>query len=191
MKRLLTFIFALITCSLTFADVTVLVQAHAGTGLFLEEDTSGILDGSLLLAGFLDIGSYNALSASDQKTFSAIDPLFDDVAQYTFSGGSIFSNVEVAANLGTLNDQMYVWVFNNSSGIVATEMGIFTSTSWLWPNDLTTANLASSLIGAPGVILGAQSGSDYTLIAAVPEPAEFAMLIGVLALGVVLWRRRK
>ena len=44
------------------------------------------------------------------------------------------------------------------------------------------ASVAEVIVGQPGSI---------TLVSLVPEPAHFAVLAGILGLGVVLWRRRR
>ena len=71
-----------------------------------------------------------------------------------------------------------------------TEIGIFSDTSWSFLSvgnnpgeviDFYTSDVTEFLVGSQGSLV----------LAAVPEPATYALVFGIFSLGIVFWRRRR
>jgi len=102
-------------------------------------------------------------------------------------GGTIFS----ISGLGSLeaNLNLYLFVFNqmDPTNLGGTkEFGIYTSSNWQTRTSGLDQGLTSGNIDT--IIRGTQVGDDFAT--AVPEPATYAALFGVVALGIAIVRRR-
>lgn len=97
-----------------------------------------------------------------------------------------------------LNTQLFLWVFNAASD--ATAWGVFgglATPTWkvpfIGPASMSTAALATSGTTAltnPDILFGSYDGTNFRL-APIPEPSTYAALFGLVALGYVVWRRRR
>lgn len=124
-----------------------------------------------------------------------------------------FTNIDSREFAG---QQLYYWVFNSNNITNSSEHGIFTSTDWLIPsgdgggvdvskmntdiNDLNSitgtglADTAQIVVGSFGNgINPVGGGQNFNLvaIAAVPEPATLAAILGFGTLGFAILRRRR
>lgn len=142
-----------------------------------------------LLSDFSSISSSISLTSLGDK-----DATLNGAGTVDFSAGGV--NTESPSPLN--NQKIFIWVFKTDangadlgSGFAnVTEHGIFSGTTGDWnfgtmavPTDTRTLRL-----GDVSQYFVAEGGSLQ--LAAVPEPAHFAALFGILALGFVLWRRR-
>lgn len=100
--------------------------------------------------------------------------------------------------------QVYVWIFNSDTPSSATEMGIFTSTAWVYPVNgsvgdsvslgTTTATTITDVGGVGSVFTGGTTATNQLRTEAfgsgpVPEPSRI-ILLGLGAVGLVFRRRR-
>jgi hypothetical protein len=172
------------------SNIDIQIIAIESTGQYLQSNQSTLADGSLLRLGTFDDVALGNLTAGQLADFSTVDGLFTEYATFTSSGGNI-TGVQNIPFPGTSGDALYTWVFDSNDTGTANEYGIFNSSSWLSPPDGGTANLVS--ISIDNIVFGSSAGSgpaDY-LLAAVPEPATYAAIFGVLGLALVMWRRRR
>lgn len=173
------------------ASVTVQIISNTTTGQFQDSNGDLLADGSLMRVGFFDVNiDWNSYSESQLLDVSFIETLFTGFTSFTSSLGN-FQASDLNLTTTNPNQQLYAWVFNSPTPETATEYGIFTAATWLSPNDGGTVNMLPSAIDE--TVVGSEDGSTPTnyLLTPVPEPAHFAMVFGLLGLGVVLWRRRR
>jgi hypothetical protein len=108
-------------------------------------------------------------------------------------------------NIGVGNDQIDVWTFTADANIPTTVAGLGASTisssSLDWGDSINTINVGGQRFAGEGISGGKDaywddirvtnlSGDAGLEAVIVPEPATYAILLGVLALGAVLLRRR-
>jgi len=153
-------------------------------------------------------------AAVSAGTFSggaaAFENDFTTFATTTMAGANVgntpgfFSAVSSnsASTLGIVGDEIYYFVFNNSTQSAATQYGIFTAPAnsmWAFPNDTTIPQAIITDVGdvpqnSSGILWGSfnNTASQYDLaqIQAIPEPSTFA-LGGMGALGLLIAARRK
>jgi hypothetical protein len=118
----------------------------------------------------------------------------DIIINSLFGPGAVIGNIEqVASSYCSTGSQMYVWVFNSNSTGTATEWGIFSSTTWAFPNDLGQQTMSS--FDVDSVIRGSTTGGTTTgdklmlsSVAVVPEPSSSLL---VLTTGLITLRRRR
>jgi hypothetical protein len=142
------------------------------------------------------LGDFSSISTSISLTsLGDKDATLSGAGTVSFSAGGV--NTELPSPLN--NQKIFIWVFKTDANDAnlgtsfsnVTEHGIFSGVTSDWnfgtmavPTDAKTLRLGevSQFFVAEGSALQ---------LALVPEPAHFAALFGFLALGVVLWRRRR
>ena len=82
---------------------------------------------------------------------------------------------------------VYVWAFNNSDPILATEYGIF-QLSDLGTGIRQNLNFANSFVAAEFGSFNSSTG--VATLQAVPEPSTYALFAGILAIGYIAVCRR-
>jgi hypothetical protein len=177
------------------AAVSINVVANTATGKYLTS-TLGSTATFAYEFGYLDETAYDLLGAN-QTDYASVDAVFNTLGSGVVNGsGEIFSLgnavvIPTSPEKPQPGDNLYMWVFNSAVASSATEWGVFSSSTWIMPNDLGIVSLTSSLID--NVVVGGTSGSDFTLasVAPIPEPSTYAALAGLLALGYVVVRRRR
>lgn len=168
-------------------NITVQLIANNATGLFLDSDEQGLGN-----TGYARVGTFGDLSGVDLTSYSEVDAVFTEFANFTSASGQFAANQSVS-NQGSAGQDLFVWVFNDTDAENASEWGIFGAAPNTWEVAIAggTSNLVSSQIA--DIILGGTTGggpTNYTL-SAVPEPSAAAALAGLLALGYVMVRRRE
>lgn len=138
------------------------------------------LDGSddliLALAAVDDFGTFQGVSDAFQGSLHDGWGAGDPLAVIWFSGVTISDAV--------LHGGEYYGTFTSATG----EDG---SDPWTTPADGTTAwTLTFLTASADGTVHADALGDASLTVAAVPEPATYAALAGLLALGLAGWRRR-
>lgn len=180
--------------SYVLADVAVNVVANTATGLYVLPVGGNLSDGDQYMYGFFDEASFTSLSASQKQDYTVVNSLFSGLGSGTINAsGEIFSlgnshPIPSAPTEPQPGSLLTMWVFDSGVAPSSSAWGIFSSSSWVMPNDLGTVSLTSSLID--NIIVGSSSGSNYAL-APVPEPASYALFVGILGLGLTVLRRRR
>ncbi len=190
--RILSSIVAALTIGISSA---VAVTINFTSPLFEIAKTSGGVE----LTGSFNfyLGSFNSFTPTAGNTsqwnanFVSLSSTAWSVDDQAFSGAAVLSSNAVFAQ----GSQAYIWGQGVVSGI--TEWILITNNSWLFPAsgnllptswDLTDAG-TGTVIGTLGT---AQIGADpYMRTSAVPEPSTYAAVFGVLAIGIVTYRRRR
>jgi hypothetical protein len=139
-----------------------------------------------------------------------------DAANAGLFNKAIYSINTTNSGLNVAGLTLSYWVFDAVSSTEATQHGIFSSTltSWILPSgdgggldlsvintdisDLTTSGQGVALAGSAKVLVGgfgpgmntSGGGVNFTLTA-VPEPATYAALFGLAAIGFCVWRKRR
>lgn len=140
---------------------------------------SGPVDGSFVSGGDTVIGSWTVDSGVD-------GPGTFDVT---------FENISYGAGID-YGQKIALYWFSSISSIESLPnqgdaYGFYSDSSWLIPADgslLVTYTISTI---ANGGSLSDSSTVANMVVSAVPEPAAYAGLVGVAALGVVAWRRRR
>jgi hypothetical protein len=114
-----------------------------------------------------------------------INNAFDGV---TSDPGHIFGQIgNISSSYIPVGSDLFVWVFNNSNPLNATEWGIFSASSgWEFPSDLGTEVLRTSELTPASVYRGSfNSPENEFRLAPIPEPssAVMVMLVGGLWAG--------
>lgn len=172
------------TCATSlYGDVTVSVIANAGTGKFQLPDSDGDLPGGSTYAfGVLDqVGFENLANYSVASLLS----VFDVYGSFTFNSAGEVAALGQPLSGGTQGDPLSALIYTPGGG----EVGLFSSTNGLWdyPADSGAATLSNTLIDIAFV----GELSTLTLVSAVPEPETYGAILGLLACGLVVYRRRR
>lgn len=162
---------------------------NSGSGTFVMPDGSSLLpDNSTVEYGVFDATAFSGLAAS-QYDYTNIANIFSSYGSVNITGGEV---AVTGLNLtgGSTGDQLSVFVYTPDFSSIA----VFSSSNSLWdyPADPGAASLSTPTVN--DALLGQINvGSPNTLqlIAAVPEPSTYAMMLGALALGFVAYRRRR
>ena len=154
-----------------------------------------------------DVTTFNGLSASEKADFNTVSALlpYDASQSVAFGTGSANSDEITATPLATYTslagsptpvegDQIYVLIYNS----LKDNWGLFTNTDWKVPaTDQSpipaNTNLTNLTVGGGSLtaLVGEVNGNNGILIQAVPEPSTYALLAGVMTLGLVAYRRRQ
>lgn len=146
------------------------------------------------------IGSFNAFVPTAGNTalwaanFTSLGSTPWSTADHAFSG-----SVQLTSNAGAFatTNQAYIWGQGTVSGNA--EQVLFTNNTWLFPassNILPTNwDLSDSgtfaIVGTLGTpLVSADPYFSTASVSPVPEPATYAAVLGLLAVGLVAYRRR-
>lgn len=204
-KLLLVSFLSLASVLSSEAALTINVSTNPSTGPYfvLSNGSTRNSDGNLVR-----IGSFAAAPAAG-STFEALNAAFTEFATTT-TGHSAASG----ANKGMINrsgivdapggaaetsfqaKQVYIWVYNAPTAAAATEMGVFSSAAWLFPdnpdavpNSLSTTVITQAFgVGATAAAVNVGSPNTFQLASVVPEPS--AALLGGFSALLLLRRRR-
>lgn len=163
-----------------------------GVGTYQYPGMTALPINSLLRVGKLDIGGYYGLSSSEQNDFAKVDSLFTEMKTLNanFLGQFVFVDSMFDVPTGFLyGDQLYIWVFNASSGAVASAWGIFSSSLWFVPqNDGDSATLSTGTVDQ--VIRGSSLATKGNFaLAATPEPG--SGMLAAAGVAMLALRRRR
>lgn len=181
------------------------VGAFANTFLTLQGGTIGVASGSLLQYGLLLTSEANMIA--NQNSISFLQANFNTWASTSVGTGSgidgTWSTGLTAPGTGFFSTQFYLLAYNAATAGSATQVGLYTNPSWIFPaSDVATAGSVdlsdaglSILIGSfsAGTIVspGDIAGENAVQLHVVPEPSSIA-LAGFGILGLVgLARRRR
>lgn len=146
------------------------------------------------------IGSFSAFvpTVSNTNLWAAN---FTSLGSTTWSSGdhAFSGSVQLTSNAGAFlqTNQAYIWGQGLVSG--SAEQVLFTNNTWLFPassNILPTNwDLSDSgtfaVVGTLGTpLVSADPYISTVAVSAVPEPATYAAVLGLLAVGLVAYRRR-
>lgn len=125
----------------------------------------------------------------DPSDFSAIFADYSELGSATFDGSGNINTGTVAASPGT---QIYFWAFDSASIPNSSSLSQLALYGPVVVPTLGTAQYTiNSAVANSDVYIGSSDASDNLLLAAVPEPSTYAMMLGALALGFVVYRRRR
>jgi hypothetical protein len=125
---------------------------------------------------------------------------YDGSGSVGSSPGQFFGTFNgVSSSYLTAGDALYLWVFNSSNPLTATQWGVFDGgTAWNFPSypfpgsaDLSTSTATTPVFGT-AVTSGPNNG-DYELanVSVVPEPENLSVIAAAVAIGVTFLRRRR
>ena len=180
--------------------VNVIASSVASSGQY-QTPTGGLIDTSYELQwGIFDRAAYDALPEAQKTDFSVVSGLLSSNQTLTAdASGNILStsapgnsfNLPLAGG-ATGGEQLYTLVYNTLDTNI---FGLFTSTSNFWKvptNEPGTSILTNSSFATTGeALVGSFEGSNALLANTVPEPSTYALLAGVMTLGLVAYRRRQ
>ena len=155
-------------------------------------DNSTVADNTIIDVGFLDEAAFDSLTSSQQTDYVFLTGVSGPFSSYyssdsVFSGGSIIVIGDTTNTMPT-STQLSVIVFDDSNN----EIGIFSSSDPDWTSSSFssgTTTLNSNLIDSSKV--GSFTTGSSVSLAAIPEPSTYAAIFGALALGGVIWQRRR
>jgi len=155
-------------------------------------------NGALLPIGseirIVNLASGGSIAATDFTDYTSITTNFQTTVGVTSSGGvttQLGRGTDSETAVGTQGTPFFVWVFNTPSGqsSTATEWAFLHDDIWVVPQ-LGGLNmfLQTTTFDANDVLFGSIVDTQVRL-AAVPEPATYAALLGVATLVIVGFRR--
>lgn len=190
-------ILSLIACTISYGTVTIELNSAGFSdsgGTATNDMNFGLVFNTGGAVSF-NAGSYDAFDITSSGQFLNVGGIATD--DYYVFGTSIgvtevgppisfldgYASYLSNISYGTITtgDQFGVIWFESKSMTVGDNYGFYTDAGLLAPADPSTVSFSAFI------------GDDIKSAAftAVPEPAEFAALFGIFALGLVLWRRRK
>jgi hypothetical protein len=218
-----------ISMSRVYAIATANFSA-AGDTYFANSSGTYLLDGNLVEVGRFSIsdGTISAMVSGGEvsqanystlmASFIPLDTVFSSaIGVGTTAGASsdnsgAISKAFTGGNATFAGLSMYVMVFNTSTTGTATQVGVFTGPTWLFPGNMVSGAVAydAGTAGTPliGTITTGRpgTGNDYNTvigdgldpirslnlvnITAIPEPSSIA-LVGIGMLGLVGFIRRR
>jgi len=214
MKALILF---LLMCSSSFA-ATINIGAVAmndTTGYYLKEDQSFNTTGKIRVGSFsISEDSIKAMIASwgsEAPTYSeyaSLNSCFKEVGTGGDSGGIVTgwnfttngtvagTTTNVSTSYISVNSQLYVWAFNQSSYTSVdfstnSQWALVTSTNWTVPS-IGTRSLNLAGVTSQDVLLGTDLSpvsNSVKMVAAIPEPPTYILCL--LGLGIIIYRFRQ
>jgi len=177
-------------------------SAQLSRFLTLQGGTTGIASGDLVEIGTVaSPGTASAALTPAQLAATMNVWATTTVGTGTAGVNGSFAAVTASPGAGFFSQQIYMLAFNASTVGGATQMGMFTDTSWVFPaSDGASANsldlgdtgvtavkgqLSSGTVTSPSDI----AGGDAASLVLVPEPSTW-MLVGTGLLGLLGLRRR-
>jgi len=181
-----------ITLSGNLTGLGGLIKTGGGT-LLLSGISNGYAGGTTVSAGTLNYGSNFTMSGTNQITVAATGTAGTDYATVISSAGAILTKggtLVVNFSSSFLSGGESFSLFQTSGGTLA---GNFSGVS------VTGSYIATLTDGGSGIWTGSDGGFNYTFnnnsgafsVSAIPEPSTYAVLFGVMALGLAGWRRSR
>lgn len=181
--------------------ITVVSQSNPAFGRYLQPDGVTPVNGSYEIAfGVLDRAAFDNLTPQQKLDFSVVSGLLSYNANQTFtfdSNGLIFQGRDYGSGAQPLagnptpsqGDDLYTLVYNTIDTAI---FGLFGGIDlWQVPTDLGSELLIPSELNPGDALVGSLSGSNAVLANTVPEPSTYALVAGMLTLGLVAYRRRQ
>ena len=160
-----TFTSAFLTGTVSAGTVNITTLAAVP----LRDEAGGVLSGNAIRVGTFDLSGAGLFIISNSNSFSRLDALFTPLAEGITDAGTI-TQANNSSQLLRVNDalqqegevlgqisrtsanylpsgtQLYLWVFNNPDPELATEWGIYGSTSanWTLPTQLGSTTLSTA-----------------------------------------------
>ena len=197
------------------ATVSISVSAVSANPEFVDSLGNFLAAGDAVRVGIFDTSTQaNLTTLQTDNNFSDVNALFTPLAEggansgTVNQGGNSGTNLMVNNFLGiqgstfgqivgisstfcTPGTELDVWVFNNANPALATEWGIYSSTSgWAFPQALGSNTLTTTTLN--DVIRGSTEGNgNFALsnISVVPEPGSWLLLM--VGAAVMVGRRRR
>lgn len=215
MNKFISVIIALTISSVAYADSAGLSFDTGGTISIKGSDNATVLSGGTALAGdgfVVEIGYYSTASAGNNFSGNWISIAGGGSLNTAFAGTSIGDINDNGAGDGTYANTlvfdttlpntvvalpsagqvMTVRFYNAATLSAATHFAAVSNNTWTWlAPAVVQSNMTYSLDDIGVVWQGSFVGYTGNIISAVPEPAAYAALLGVGAMGLVVWRKRR
>ncbi|MBK8475999.1 MAG: PEP-CTERM sorting domain-containing protein [Opitutaceae bacterium] len=85
--------------------------------------------------------------------------------------------------------KMYIWSFNSVAAASATQWGIFSNSGPTWTTASSAPDVLAMDISQANVADFGTLNAGFAMTSAVPEPATYAAILGLVTLGLVGYRR--
>jgi hypothetical protein len=196
---------ALLLVTAQAMPVSITVNSNGGSK-YTTATGSLLATGSVVRVGQFNVIGGNLTTLQTSNDYATVNSLFTPLAESLlnagtvnqagapgqqlvindlFAAGDIFGQIVNAEDFYfATGSQLYAWVFNNANPLLATEWGIFSSTTG-WGYPMMHGSETLSTFEVDQVIRGNDTGTELRLanIAAVPEPGSALLaLVGGLAL---------
>jgi hypothetical protein len=193
------------------ATVSITVSSAGNVPKYVDSLGNLLGTGDAIRVGFFNTSGGNLSTLQNSNVYADINALFTPLAEGItnagtvnevgaggtnlvindlFATGNVFGQItNIDSTYCTTGSELAVWVFNNADPTLATQWGIFTTTSgWEFPAALGSSTLATNEIDT--IIRGSSAGGNFLLsnISVVPEPGSWMLLA---AGAVVLNGRRR
>ncbi len=206
-RILLPLVSALAFIAATAQAMPVSVTVNSNGGSKYTSSSGSLLGaGSVIRVGQFNVIGGNLTTLQTSDDYAAVNSLFTPLAESIINAGTVnqsgapgqqivindlFAAGDVFGQIINAEDfyfatgsQMYAWVFNHADPLLATEWGIFTSTTG-WGYPMMHGSETLSTFEVDDVIRGNDTGTELRLasIAAVPEPGSaLLVMVGACAL---------
>lgn len=194
------------------AAQTIVFGAQTDDSLGLANNTAVPLNSQILLGYYtvaVSSSTFTAFTSASQflNNFTQLGSAVmgfdvDSIPSTPAEPGLFAGGATIATGVTTHNGKQLVYIVGNTSSIsTSTQLGVFTSTSWILPNNPTgptpqvvstdinqVLNNANNILFGSYVTAGGPYGDLYRLQAVIPEPSTGALLM-IGAVGLVALRR--
>jgi len=190
------------------APITVNWGAGDVTGISLAGGTTPLPVGDLI-----EIGTFTVVPTTGSASLANFSVFGTTLSGSGGNPGGFFAQTTVADEAAFGHTKIYIVAFNNSTGVGATQEGIWTTTAanWIFPKNSDVINSTSldfeELVNNPGnnatlkptsnTYFGGSpqqssdfGGSTYMPLQIVPEPSTW-VLVGTGLVGLLGFRRRR